>query len=263
MRYKGVLLHLPKMMKPKEFELKAHIRSQIWNYEEPPQLITSLQASHAWVFRSMDVVVLTNEIPYIGTLTEAKRKGQVWLELDSYNDELTWIATNADLAIREDTMHQYVAGPSALKTVMHILSNELDRGANVVYPDATEERVHFQKDVTTKYVDTIVDYQDWHKFATINHHEDVEELVFPQFSESQWCLSWLTQAYFVSHGYMCILYVTCCKVEVQMSIVECNSHSVVEESRGYVNSHKGEFQGSPHPLLYIVPHNSLYRILVS
>ena len=47
MRYKGAPLHLPKMMKPKVVKLKAHIRSQIWNYEYLPQLITSLQASHA------------------------------------------------------------------------------------------------------------------------------------------------------------------------------------------------------------------------
>ena len=82
-RYKRAPLHLPKMMKPRAVELKACIRSQIQNYEELPQLITSFQASHAWVFKSMDVVVHTHVIPSIGTLTEAKTKAQVRLELDS------------------------------------------------------------------------------------------------------------------------------------------------------------------------------------
>ena len=53
-----------------------------------------------------------------------------------------------------------------------------------MYPDAMEARVHFQKDVTLEYTDTIVDYQAWHQFATVDHHEDVEELVCPQFFES-------------------------------------------------------------------------------
>ena len=46
-RYKGAPVYLPKMMKPKAVELKACIGSQMQNYEELPQLITILQASHA------------------------------------------------------------------------------------------------------------------------------------------------------------------------------------------------------------------------
>jgi len=74
MRYKGAPLHLHKIMKPRVVKLKARIQSQIQNYEDLPQLITSLQASRAWVFRSMDVVVRTHMIPSIGTLTVEKRK---------------------------------------------------------------------------------------------------------------------------------------------------------------------------------------------
>jgi len=81
-------------------------------------------------------------------------------------------------------MHQYVSGPDALKTMMHMLIDELDRGAKIVYLDATEARLRFQKDVTTEYTDTIMDYQAWHQFTTIDHHKDVEELVLPQLSES-------------------------------------------------------------------------------
>ena len=67
MRYKGCPFHFPKMMKPKGVELKAHIWSQIQNYEELLQFITSLKASHARVFRSMDVIMHVHAIPFIGT----------------------------------------------------------------------------------------------------------------------------------------------------------------------------------------------------
>ena len=80
--------------------------------------------------------------------------------------------------ISVDTMHQYVTGPTALETMMHMLSNELDRGAREVYLDVMDARVNFQKDVTLKYMDTIADYQSWHQFAIVDHHEHVEELVF-------------------------------------------------------------------------------------
>jgi len=101
-----------------------------------------------------------------------------------YFDELMRITTNTQLEISADTMHQYVVGPATLKTMMHMLSDELDKGAKSVYPDATKARVRFQKDVTREYTDIITNYQAWHRFATVDHREDVEELVFPQLSES-------------------------------------------------------------------------------
>lgn len=42
MKYKGVLLHLPKMMRVNVVEFQARIRIQIRNYEALPQLITSV-----------------------------------------------------------------------------------------------------------------------------------------------------------------------------------------------------------------------------
>lgn len=42
-------------------------------------------------------------------------------------------------------MYRYVVGSATLKTMMCVLSNDLDRGAQVVYADAMEARVHFQK----------------------------------------------------------------------------------------------------------------------
>jgi len=172
------------MMKPKAVELKTHIRSQIRNYEELPQLITSLQASHAQVFRSMDVIVRAHAIPSIGALTEAKAKNQVQMELDMYFEQLMRIAPSADLQMSADTMHQYVVGPDALKTMKRMLYDKLDKGAKSLYPNATEARVRFHKNVTTEYANTITNYQAWHQFATTIHQEDVDELVFPQLSET-------------------------------------------------------------------------------
>ena len=54
------------------------------------------------------------------------------------------IAANADLAISADTMHQYVTGPTALKTMMRMLLDELDKGAISVHSYATEASVSFR-----------------------------------------------------------------------------------------------------------------------
>lgn len=117
----------------------------------------------------MDVIVQMHVIPSIGTLTEANSKNQVRLELDMYFDDLMCVATSANLEISANTMHQYVVGLDALKTMMHMLSDELDRCAKSVYLDATEARVRFQQDVTIKHIDTITNYQAWHQFTTIDH----------------------------------------------------------------------------------------------
>lgn len=81
----------------------------------------------------MDIVVRVHVILSIGTLTKENTKNQVRLELDMYFNELMRIATSADLAISIDIMHQYVTGLTALKTMMHMLSDGLDWGAKLVY----------------------------------------------------------------------------------------------------------------------------------
>ena len=91
------------------------------------------------------------------------------------------IATSADLVISADTMHQYVTGPATLKKMMHILSDDLERGAQVVYPDAMKARVRFHKDITLDHMDTIIDYRPWHQYITVDQCEDVEELDFHGF----------------------------------------------------------------------------------
>ncbi len=101
-----------------------------------------------------------------------------------YFNKLMCMVTSTHLEISIDTIHQYVASLATLKTMMHMLSDELDRGAISMYLDATKARVHFQQDVSFEWVDIIMDDQDWNQFTIVDHHEDVEELVFPQLSES-------------------------------------------------------------------------------
>lgn len=74
--------------------------------------------------------------------------------MDMYFDELMCVATSADLEINTDTMHQYIASPTALKAMLHMLSDKLDIGSKSVYTDATKARVCFQNDVTIEHADT-------------------------------------------------------------------------------------------------------------
>ena len=69
------------------------------------------------------------------------------------------ITTSPDLPISADIMHKYVAGPATLKTMLRMLSDELDRGARAMYPNSMEVKVNFQMDVTTEHMDTIRDYR--------------------------------------------------------------------------------------------------------
>jgi len=61
-----------------------------------------------------------------------------------YCNKLMHIVTSTHLKINVDTVHQYVAGLATLKMIMCMLSDELDRGAISMYPDAMEVRVRFQ-----------------------------------------------------------------------------------------------------------------------
>jgi len=86
-----------------------------------------------------------------------------------YFDNLMHMVTSMHLEIDTDTMDQYVASPTTLKTMMCMLSNELEKGAISVYPNATKARVFFQRDVTIECIDTIMNDQSLHQFATIDH----------------------------------------------------------------------------------------------
>jgi len=75
-------------------------------------------------------------------------------------------------------MHKYIAGLATLKTMMCMLTNELDRGAQAVYLDVMEARFRFQMDVIIEHTNTIKDYQSWHQYVTVDQHEDVKQLDF-------------------------------------------------------------------------------------
>ena len=93
-------------------------------------------------------------------------------------DELMRTATNPYLPISANIMRKYVASLAILKTMMHMLIDELDRGSREMYPDAMEARFRFQMDVTVKHTNTLKYYQSWHQYATDDHLEDVEEFDF-------------------------------------------------------------------------------------
>ena len=86
--------------------------------------------------------------------------------------------TSPDLPISAHIMHKYVVGLATLKTMMLMLSGELDMGARVVYPNAMEGRFRFHMDSKGEHTNTIKDYQPWHQYVTIDQHEDVKQLGF-------------------------------------------------------------------------------------
>ena len=82
-------------------------------------------------------------------------------------------------------MQNYIGVPAQINTRLLLLKKEIQTGCKSMYPNAMEARDHVQEDVTIELMDTITDDQAWNPFATIEDHEDVEEMVFPQLFESQ------------------------------------------------------------------------------
>lgn len=101
----------------------------------------------------------THAIPSLGTLTQVKMKKQVQQVLDLYFDELMHINTSLDLPISANIMHKYISSLATLNTMMHMLTNNLDRGARVVYPNSMEGRFRFQTDVTVEHTNTLKYHQ--------------------------------------------------------------------------------------------------------
>lgn len=81
-------------------------------------------------------------------------------------------------------MSIYIIDLALLRTKLHMLQDDLNIGSKLVYPDAMEARFCFEKDINKEYEDTISNYQAWNQFVTNDHGEGVDELVFPQSSES-------------------------------------------------------------------------------
>jgi len=56
----------------------------------------------------------------------------------------------------------YIIGLTLLRTKLHMLQDELDKGSKSIYLEAMEARVLFHKDIIKDYMDTIAHYQAWH-----------------------------------------------------------------------------------------------------
>ena len=89
----------------------------------------------------MHVILHMHAIPPIWHTHQGKDKKQVQLELNMYSDKLMCMVTNTCLEISAYTMHQHFV--SSVVTTMSMLSDELDRGAILVYRDAMEARFRF------------------------------------------------------------------------------------------------------------------------
>lgn len=71
----------------------------IQNYEKLTSSINNIQTSYAWLYNYLDVMVRTHGIPLIGSLTKARRKNQVRLEIDEYMEKLRRGATREELEL--------------------------------------------------------------------------------------------------------------------------------------------------------------------
>jgi len=143
MRHKGDPLYFHKIMKPWVELDKALIQMLIWNYENLPLLITSIEASYAQFFKSLHVIVRTHKIPSIGSLAQAIKKNQVLLEVDKYMEQLMRKATNNDLQLSAENMQKYISGPTTLRKMFRILQDELDKGSITICLEVKEPRIHF------------------------------------------------------------------------------------------------------------------------
>jgi len=65
-----------------------------------------------------------------------------------------------------------------------MLQNDLDTGSKIVYTDAMEARVHFQKDIIKHFRDTITLYQACHQYVIKKQQVELVDLDFSQASES-------------------------------------------------------------------------------
>jgi len=78
---------------------------------------------------------------------KAKHKNQVWLEIGRYMDQLRQDGTNDDLDLSEKNMQKYIGGPITIKTMLHMLQDELEKGSKTIYPEVMEEIFCYQKHI--------------------------------------------------------------------------------------------------------------------
>jgi len=135
MRYKGAPLDLEKKMKPQVELEKEKVQMLLHNYEQLTSLIGNIQDSYVWLCNSLDVMVRTHMIPSIGSLTDAKTKNQVILEIDEYLTQLRREATIEDLELSAHNIQKYIDGINMVKNMFFMLHNELDIGSKTIYPE--------------------------------------------------------------------------------------------------------------------------------
>lgn len=74
-------------------------------------------------------------------------------------EQLRQEATNDDLELLTENMQKYVGGLVRVKTMLHMLQDELDKGSKTIYLEAMEERFCYQKDTIRHFGDNIAQYQ--------------------------------------------------------------------------------------------------------
>ena len=75
------------------------------------------------VIQESRCLVRTHRILSIGSLTEAKHKNQVQLEIVGYMEKLRREVTLDDLELSEHNMQKYIGGLVMVNTMLHILQN--------------------------------------------------------------------------------------------------------------------------------------------
>jgi len=197
----------------------------------------------------MHVIMCMHVIPPIWHTHWCEYKKQVRLELNTYFDKLMHMTISTCLEINAYSMHEHVTGLVASRITMHMLSDVFNGWAISVYPDATEARVCFKKmsplsaqtpSRMTKLGISFPPSTIIRMSKICSHHNGMSVSDVLHGLLKLFCLTWV-------HVHC---NVACCHwVEVQVSIVGCNSHRIDEESWGYMNCHKVECQGPPHPFL--------------
>lgn len=118
---KGDPLDLAKKMKPQVELEKEKVWMLIQNYDHLTPSINNIHASYVQLYNSLDVMVRKNRIPSIGSLTDAKTKNQVSLDIDEYLEKLRREATKEELELNAHNMQKYISGPVKVNTMLLML----------------------------------------------------------------------------------------------------------------------------------------------
>lgn len=127
----------------------------IQNYEKITSFISNIQASYAWLYKSLDVMVKTHRIPLINSLIEAKQKNEVQLEIERYMEKLRWEGTGDELELSAHNMQKYIGGHVMVKMMVHMLQDELDKRLQDYIPKSYGGKSSLSKDKIKMFGDII------------------------------------------------------------------------------------------------------------